>query len=105
MTLDGPFAVGTNAVMKTRAGRTHKMVITAVQPGRSFRLETSAIPGTRFRFSCAVVPAPNGGTTLSQGLTMSGPLAFIVSPMTGNKIAQEFGPILDGLAHAAETGG
>lgn len=102
MTVQGAFAKGARAVMKTRAGRSHEMLVTAFEPGREFRLETSPLPGTRFTFICRVAPAP-GGSTISQGIVMRGPLAAIMSPMAGERIAESFRPILDGLAAAAEA--
>jgi uncharacterized protein YndB with AHSA1/START domain len=41
--IDGPFAAGTKGRMTTKAGGTHPITLAAVQPGRSFRLETSPI--------------------------------------------------------------
>ena len=54
MTLDGPFAAGTSGTMKTKQG-TRQVQLTEVVPGRSFRLETTVIPLTRFAFECQVV--------------------------------------------------
>jgi len=104
MTLNGPFQPGTTGVMKTRAGRTHQMLLAAVEPGHSFHLETSVIPGTRFTFICRVTPG-SGGATISQAIDMRGPLAPIVSPLAGGGIAKGFGPLLEGLKKAAESGG
>jgi hypothetical protein len=35
-------------------------------------------------------------------VTLQGPLAFLFGPMMGGRIAQSFGPVLEGLAIAAE---
>src|SRR5690348_12611984 len=101
MSIEGPFQTGTHLVMNTRAGRTHQMTLTSVQPGRSFELLTRVIPGTTFTFVCEVKPAPEG-SEISQGLRMGGPLGAIFGRMTGDRVASTFGELLDGLAGAAE---
>ena len=52
MDWQGGFASGTTGVMNTRAGQHHRMQLVDVQPGRSFALITSVVPGTKFRFNC-----------------------------------------------------
>ena len=89
--------------MTTGAG-THEIRLENVVAGRSFDLVTSPIPATTFRFHCEITPAAEG-STISQGLSMSGLLAPIFSPLMGNRIANSFGPILDGLAREAEHAG
>lgn len=49
MTLNGPFAAGTTGTMKTKQG-TRQIQLADVVPGRSFRLETTVVPLTRFAF-------------------------------------------------------
>jgi Polyketide cyclase / dehydrase and lipid transport len=71
MTLNGPFAAGTTGTMKTKQG-TRQIQLTEVVPGRSFRLETTVIPLTRFAFECQVAPGPAGKTTISQGIRVGG---------------------------------
>jgi hypothetical protein len=103
VSLDGPFATGTSGSMTTGAG-THDIRLENVVSGRSFDLVTSPIPATTFRFHCEVTP--NGsGSTISQGLSMSGLLAPVFSPLMGNRIAGSFEPILARLAQEAERGG
>jgi len=99
--LDGPFGAGATGEMTTKAGGTHRIRIAAVELGRSFRLETSPLPLTRFAFTCRVA-ANSSGSTISQGLAMQGPLAPLFAPMMGKRIADSFGPILKGLATKAE---
>ena len=101
MEMNGAFADGTTGVMHTPSGQHHQIQLTHVQPGRSFDLETSAIPLTRFTFHCEVVPSGTG-STVSQSLAMSGPLAFVFGPMAGERIAASFEPLLKGLADKAE---
>ena len=102
MTLDSPFASGATGLMETPGGRQHKVRFADVQTGRSFRLETAVLPLTGFSFQCEVVPSA-GGSTISQSLTMSGPLAFLFSLLAGERIAVTFEPLLKGLAQRAEA--
>ena len=100
VSLDGPFATGTTGSMTTGAG-THTIRLENVVQGRSFDLVTSPMPATTFRFHCEVTP-DGQGSTISQGVTMSGMLGPIMSPMMGNRIAGSFEGILAGLAAEAE---
>lgn len=102
MTLDGPFAAGTTGTMKTKQG-TRQVQLTEVVPGRSFRLETTVIPLTRFAFECQVVASAAGKTTISQAIRVGGPLGGVVGGMMGPQIANTFPPLLQGLARKAEA--
>ena len=101
MTLNGPFAAGTSGTMKTKQG-TRQVQLTEVVPGRSFRLETTVIPLTRFAFECEVVAGPAGKTTISQAIRVAGPLGGLVGGMMGSQIANTFPALLQGLARKAE---
>jgi uncharacterized protein YndB with AHSA1/START domain len=102
MTLNGPFAAGTSGTMKTKQG-TRAIQLTEVVPGKSFRLETTVIPLTRFAFECKVSPGAAGKTTLSQAVVVGGPLGGLVGGMMGKQIADTFPALLQGLARKAET--
>jgi uncharacterized protein YndB with AHSA1/START domain len=102
MTLNGPFAAGTTGTMKTKQG-TRQIQLTEVEPGRSFRLETTVIPLTRFAFECQVSAGPAGKTTISQGIRVGGPLGGVVGAMMGSQIANTFPALLKGLARQAEA--
>jgi uncharacterized protein YndB with AHSA1/START domain len=102
MTLNGPFAAGTSGTMKTKQG-TRQVQLTEVVPGRSFRLETTVIPLTRFAFECQVVAGPTGKTTISQAIRVGGPLGGVVGGMMAPQIANTFLPLLQGLARKAEA--
>ncbi len=102
MALNGPFAAGTSGTMKTKQG-TRQVQLTEVVPGRSFRLETTVIPLTRFAFECQVVAGPAGKTTISQAVRVGGPLGGVVGGMMGPQIANTFPPLLQGLARKAEA--
>jgi uncharacterized protein YndB with AHSA1/START domain len=102
MTLNGPFAAGTTGTMKTKQG-TRQIQLTEVEPGRSFRLETTVIPLTRFAFDCQVSAGPAGKTIISQGIRVGGPLGGVVGGMMGSQIANTFPALLKGLARQAEA--
>lgn len=102
MTLNGPFAAGTTGTMKTKQG-TRQVQLTEVLPGRSFRLETTVIPLTRFAFECQVAAGPSGKTTISQGIRVGGPLGGLVGGMMGRQIADTFPALLQSLARKAEA--
>ncbi len=98
----GGFAPGTTGVMNTRAGQHHRMQLVEVLPGRSFALETSVVPGTRFRFNCRVEPV-GSKTKVSQTVEVHGPLGPIMGGMLGPQVAKDFGTLLSNLARKAET--
>jgi uncharacterized protein YndB with AHSA1/START domain len=102
MKLQGDFKAGSTATMETTEGRTHAMTIESIDPERSFVLGTAVIPGTRFHFRCEITPL-DGGSHISQGISMSGPLAWLVAPLMGNQIAKTFIPIVASLAKKAES--
>jgi uncharacterized protein YndB with AHSA1/START domain len=103
MTLAGPFQAGTQATMRTRAGRTHRMQLTEVSAPRRFVLETRAAPGMRMRFRCSVDP-DGDGTRIAQAVEMSGPIGGMVAGRAAPRIAAGFEPILAALAERAEKG-
>lgn len=101
MSLNGPFAVGTTGTMKTKQG-TRAITLTEVVPGRSFCLETTVIPLTRFTFECQVAQG-TAGTRISQAIVVGGPLGPLVGGMMSKQIADTFPPLLQGLAKKAEA--
>jgi polyketide cyclase/dehydrase/lipid transport protein len=103
MELQGAFASGSTAIMNTRAGQHHKMQILDVEPGRSFALETSVVPGTTFRFNCRIEPV-GAESKISQTVEVKGPLGPILRGMLGPQVSKEFGTLLTNLAKKAEAG-
>ncbi len=99
----GGFAAGTEGIMNTRAGQHHKMKLVEVQPGRFFALETSVVPGTRFRFNCRVEPS-GAKTRIGQTVEVKGPLGPVMQGMLGPQVSKEFGTLLANLAKKAEAG-
>jgi hypothetical protein len=101
MDWQGGFQSGTTGVMNTRAGQHHNMKLLDVQPGRSFALETSVVPGTTFRFNCRIESA-DGKARISQHVEVKGPLGFL-GFMFGPQVSKEFGTLLRNLAKKAES--
>jgi len=102
MVMGGAFINGTTGVMHTPAGQQHQIRLINILPGQSFDLETQVLPLTQFRFHCEVVPATTG-SRISQSVHMSGPLAFVMAPLAGERIASSFDPLLKGLSDKAEA--
>ena len=103
MDWQGGFASGTTGVMNTKAGQHHKMELVDVEPGRSFALLTSVVPGTKFRFNCRIEPA-GGKTRISQTVEVGGPLGPVMGGMLGPQVSKEFGTLLGNLARKSESG-
>ncbi len=101
MELAGPFAAGTTGTMTTKSGGAHPVVLGQVQRGSYFSVETDPVPLTHFTFHCRISPS-DGGSEISQEVTMKGPLAFFFRAMAGNRIAHDFPGLLEGLKRAAE---
>jgi hypothetical protein len=101
MELTGPFASGTTGTMHRKAGGSHQIQLVDVQPGRSFVLVTSVIPGTTFRFICRVDPVGTE-TKISQAVEITGPLGFL-GGLLGPGVSKDFGTLLSNLAKKAET--
>lgn len=102
MDWNGGFASGTTGVMNTPAGQHHKMTLLDVSPQRSFALETSVVPGTRFRFNCRIEPAA-AGSRIGQWVEVKGPLGPVLGGMLGPQVSKEFGTLLKNLAAKAEA--
>ena len=101
MDWNGGFVSGSNGVMNTRAGQHHHMQLVDVQPGRSFALLTTVIPGTQFRFNCRIEPGAK--TKVSQTVEVGGPLGPVTGWMFGPQVSREFGTLLTNLARKAEA--
>ena len=101
--LNGPLAVGTTGVINTRSGGRHDVVVTRVNPGRSFELESSAMPMTRLAIRATVTPV-GAGSHISQAFEARGLLAPLMGPMMAGMILKTFTSVLDGLAQKVEAG-
>jgi len=102
MDWNGGFISGSTGVMNTKAGQHHKMQLVDVEPGKGFKLETSVVPGTKFRFNCRIEPA-GAKTNVSQTVEVGGPLGPVMGGMLGPQVSKQFGTLLSNLARKAET--
>ena len=99
--LDGPLQVGTRGMINTRSGGKHDVIVTQFEDGKSFELESTALPMTRMAIRATLMPS-GVGTRLTQGFEPRGLLAPIVGPMMGGAILKTFSSVLAGLAQRAE---
>ncbi|HEV3231097.1 MAG TPA: SRPBCC family protein [Candidatus Dormibacteraeota bacterium] len=100
--LDGPMADGASGTMRTRSGGEHQISIESVEPGRAFTLVSTAIPGHRFAFTCSIEGAGDA-SSITQSLSIRGPLKGLFNMMMGERVADAFPAILGGLKAAAEA--
>lgn len=100
--LDGPLKVGTTGMINTRSGGKHDVVVTHYEEGRSFELESTAMPGTKMAIRATISPTA-GGTRISQAFEARGLLAPVVGPMMAGTILKTFNSVLQGLAGKAES--
>lgn len=83
-TLEGPFAVGSRGRLTPTRGNTVPMVVTQVEPGRCFTVE-SKIPLFRMRFDHELLPVA-GATEVVHRVTFSGPLSVVLGPMLSRQL-------------------
>jgi uncharacterized protein YndB with AHSA1/START domain len=101
--LDGPLKLGATGMINTRSGGKHDVVVTHYEDGRSFELESTALPGTKMAIRATITPSA-GGSRITQGFEPRGLLAPIVGPMMGGQILKTFNEVLGGLKQKVETG-
>lgn len=101
--LDGPLQLGTTGMINTRSGGKHDVVVTHYAEGRSFELESTALPGTKMAIRAIIAPL-NDGSRITQGFEPRGLLAPIVGPMMGGSILKTFRSVLNGLKQKVEAG-
>ena len=100
--LDGPLQQGTRGMINTRSGGKHDVVVTMVEPGRAFELESGAMPGTRMAIRASITPLANGAR-MTQAFEPRGLLAPIVGSMMSGAILGTFDKVLAGLASKVEA--
>jgi hypothetical protein len=100
--LDGPLQQGTQGMINTRSGGKHDVVVTMVEPGRAFELESGAMPGTRMAIRASITPLANGAR-MTQAFEPRGLLAPIVGSMMSGAILGTFEKVLAGLASKVEA--
>jgi Polyketide cyclase / dehydrase and lipid transport len=101
--LDGPLKLGATGMINTRSGGKHDVVVTHYQDGRSFELESTALPGTKMAIRATITPL-NDGSRITQGFEPRGLLAPIVGPMMSGAILKTFNAVLGGLKQKVEAG-
>jgi uncharacterized protein YndB with AHSA1/START domain len=99
--MQGPLVSGATALMETNHGSKHTVTFTEVEPPRHMTMRMGGALAT-ITFLCHITPS-GSGSTISQSLAFSGPLASLFGPLFGKKIASHFVPVLDDLAAAAEA--
>ncbi len=99
--LDGPLRLGTTGMIDTKSGGKHDVVITHYEDGKSFELESTALPGTKMAIRATVTPT-EAGTRITQGFEPRGLLAPVVGPMMSGSILKTFNSVLDGLKRKVE---
>lgn len=102
--LDGALKLGATGMIDTRSGGKHDVVVTHYEEGRSFELESTALPATKMAIRATITP--NGsGSRITQGFEPRGLLAPIVGPMMGGMILKTFSSVLSGLKQRVESAG
>jgi hypothetical protein len=100
--LDGPLKLGATGMIDTRSGGRHDVVVTQYEEGRSFELESTALPGTKMAIRATI--APSGlGSRITQGFEPRGLLAPLVGPMMSGAILKTFNSVLGGLKQKVES--
>ena len=100
--IDGPLKLGATGMINTKSGGKHDVFVTHYQEGRSFELESTALPGTKMAIRASITP--NGsGSRITQGFEPRGFLAPLVGPMMGGQILKTFNAVLGGLKKRVET--
>jgi hypothetical protein len=100
--IDGPLKLGATGMINTRSGGKHEVVVTYFQEGRSFELESTALPGTKMAIR-ATIALSGAGSRITQGFEPRGLLAPIVGPMMSGTILKTFNAVLTGLKQKVES--
>ncbi len=99
--LEGPFAVGSKGRLTPTKGNTIPMVLTAVEPGRCFTVE-SRIALFRMLFEHELVPVL-GATEVVHRVTFSGLLSVVLGPMLSRQLNTGLPVTLSRLKALAEA--
>jgi hypothetical protein len=99
--LDGPLGLGATGVINTKSGGKHDVVVTYFVDGRSFELESTALPGTKMAIRATIAPSGTG-SHITQGFEPRGILGPIVGPIMGGMILKTFNSVLNGLKQKVE---
>src|ERR1700737_1155241 len=100
--LDGPLKLGATGMINTKSRGKHDVVVTYYEEGRSFELESTALPATKMAIRPTIAPdAP--GSRIPPGFEPRGLLAPIVGPMMSGPILKTFNSVLAGLKQKVES--
>ncbi len=99
--LDSALKLGATGMINTKSGGKHDVVVTHFEDGRSFELESTALPGTKMAIRATIAPS-GSGSRITQGFEPRGLLAPIVGPMMGGQILKTFSSVLAGLKTKVE---
>lgn len=100
--LDGPLKQGATGMIDTRSGGRHDVVVTYYEEGRSFELESTALPGTKMAIRATIAPS-GSGSRITQGFEPRGLLAPLVGPLMSGQILKTFNSVLGGLKQKVES--
>ena len=100
--LDGQLKLGATGMINTKSGGKHDVVVTHYEEGRSFELESTALPATKMAIRATITPSGNG-SRITQGFEPRGLLAPIVGPMISVPILKTFNAVLNGLKRKVEA--
>jgi uncharacterized protein YndB with AHSA1/START domain len=64
--LDGPLKLGATGMINTKSGGKHDVVVTYYEEGRSFELESTALPATKIAIRATIAPSVTG-SRITQG--------------------------------------
>lgn len=98
--LEGPFRVGSRGRITPPKGMTVPMLLTQVEPGRCFTVE-SKIPLFRMQFEHELVPM-EGATEVIHRVTFSGFLSFALGPLLSKQLNSGLPVTLSKLKALAE---
>lgn len=99
--LDGPFAVGSRGSLTPTQGNTVPMLVTRVEPGSCFTVE-SRIPLFRMVFEHELVPHGDA-LRVTHRVTFSGLLSFVLGRMLAKRVDQGLPVTLANLKRLAEN--
>jgi hypothetical protein len=100
--LDGPLKLGATGMINTKSSGKHDVVVTYYEEGRTFELESTALPATKMAIRATVAPSVTG-TRMTQAFEPRGLLAPIVGPMMSGPILKTFNSVLAGLKQKVES--
>jgi hypothetical protein len=97
--IDRDFGVGAKITMKGKGGPTTTATVTRVDPPRMW-VGVSKFPGLTIT-SEHVIDDSDGGTTLTERVTMSGPLSAVAAILIGRRLGESFTATTSHIARLA----